>query len=835
MSLSAALGAILFVGHSLFGFVIPGMVDEALRVAGAPARVEAQITIGAPLSWNWERSHEAQGVDARKELPTGAYGTVILSEALPLHAHTRWNDSAGNARRFYDLALAANPRAQVFLHETWHSLLSGSGVPVPHDDRGDIPWRERLDLSYPEWRGIVEAVNAARAPGQPPMRLIPAGQAMARAQDAIGRGEVPGIADIGELFLDDIHTNDIGNYLVTMVIYAAITGTSPEGLPPRLVRTWATRHRIVTPAIALALQRIAWETVAAEAARTAAAPADGAAPPAALAAGSADPAPSPAFAPIANPRLGMNLAGLNDWSVELPFLDVMKLSRTWVGHLPGRWGGMEYPELVAGGFIDKAGWPRAMPPGVTGLASVILTDLPETALSAAGRYRLTHQGRGRLVVAGRARTVSAGQGTILFDFAPGPGPVELRIEATDAADPIRDIRVVRLDRAAALDAGARFNPDFLARLRGVRLVRFMDWMNTNSDPPGDRLPEPGDATWAGPGGAPVEVMVALANELGADPWFTLPHRATDAYLRRFAETVRDGLAPGLRAHVELSNEVWNWSFPQAHWAEAEARARWGEPYKWMQVYAARAVDMVTIWAEVFGETAGARLVRVISTQPGWLGLEEEVLAAPLWTAEQAGRAPPATHFDLYAITGYVGGGLGSDAKAAAVKGWLAESLGAAEAAAEAAGLAGEARAAEVAARRHDLAVARAIAELRDGSVTGATEDTLANLLGRVFPYHAEVARRYGLRLGLYEGGTHIVGEGAQIGDEALTAFLVDLSYRPEVGALLADLLKGWAAISDEPFTAYLDVATPSRWGSWGALRHLHDDNPRWRALAGLGP
>jgi len=865
-SLAAAIGAILFVGHSLFGFVIPAMLEEALRRAGTPARVEAQITNGAPLSWNWEHSAEAQGVDARAALPTGDYGTVILTEAQPLHAQIRWNDTAGNARRFYDLAVGANPAAQVFLHETWPSLNSGTATPIEGDDRGAIPWRERLDLEHPEWQGIVAAVNAARAEGRPPMRLIPAGRAMALAHDAIARGEVPGVGTIADLFIDDIHTNDLGNYLVTMVIYAAVTGADPAGLPAKLVRTWSTRQRIVTPALARAFQGIAWQAVAAEAAAAAAAATGGdgtlpaaatpasdsaagppaTAPPAASAAALPAPAAPPAAAlrpsaavaalpAIANPALGMNLAGLKDWSVELPFLDLMKLSRPWVGHLPGRWGGMQNPELAAGGWLDAEGWPRALPPAVTGLASVILTDLPAAAGGVAGRYRLTHAGRGRLVVAGRARVVSSGAGTILFDYDPGPGPVEIRIEATDPADPIRDIRVVRLDRAPALDAGTLFNPDFLARLRGVRLLRFMDWMDTNSDPPGERMPRPADATWAGPGGAPVEVMVALANELGADPWFTLPHRATDAYVRRFAEVVRERLAPGLRAHVELSNEVWNWSFPQAHWAEAAARDRWGEPYKWMQFYAVRAVEMAAIWEDVLGPAAATRLVRVISTQPGWPGLEEEVLAAPLWTAEADGRAPPAAHFDLYAITGYVGGGLGSDAKVQAVRGWLADSLAAAAAAADALGLEGEARAAHVARHRFDRAVTTAAAELRDGSVTGAREDTLANLLGAVFPYHAEVARRHGLRLGLYEGGTHIVGEGAQIGDEELTAFFVHLSYTPEVGALVADLLAGWAAVSDEPFTAYLDVLAPSRWGSWGGLRHLEDDNPRWRALAGLGP
>jgi hypothetical protein len=45
------------------------------------------------------------------------------------------------------------------------------------------------------------------------------------------------------------------------------------------------------------------------------------------------------------------------------------------------------------------------------------------------------------------------------------------------------------------------------------------------------------------------------------------------------------------------------------------------------------------------------------------------------------------------------------------------------------------------------------------------------------------------------------------------------------------LRQDWAALSDAPFTAFNDVESPSRWGSWGLLRHLADDNPRWRALA----
>lgn len=58
------------------------------------------------------------------------------------------------------------------------------------------------------------------------------------------------------------------------------------------------------------------------------------------------------------------------------------------------------------------------------------------------------------------------------------------------------------------------------------------------------------------GGVPVEDMVLLANLVGAAPWFTMPHTASDDYVRQFATHVRDALRPDVDVYVELSNEVW---------------------------------------------------------------------------------------------------------------------------------------------------------------------------------------------------------------------------------------------------------------------------------------
>jgi hypothetical protein len=415
--------------------------------------------------------------------------------------------------------------------------------------------------------------------------------------------------------------------------------------------------------------------------------------------------------------------------------------------------------------------------------------------------------------------------------------VALAISRTDprgVGDHIRDVEVVKRENVALHEAGAVFNPDWLARVEDFRALRFMDWMATNGSAVSewDERPRPGDHTYA-LRGAPLEVMVALANETGTDPWFTLPHLATDEHIRRFAEYVRDRLDPRLKAHVEFSNEVWNLSFEQAQWADRQGRARWGADVDdaRVQYYGMRAAQMATIWDDVYGSAAEDRLVKVISTQTGWLGLEASLLEAPRWVAENpAANRPPAEYFDAYGVTGYFGAGLGADDKAAAVRSWIERSEKAAEAEAGGLGLDGAAREAHAAAHRHRRAVALAARELRDGSVTGDPDGSLAHLLGALLPHHAEAATRAGLRLVMYEGGTHVVGQGERVEDAELTDFFTHMNYAPEMGRLYETLLKGWKAAGGTLFTAYFDVGAPSKWGSWGALRHLDDANPRWEAL-----
>ncbi|AUQ75434.1 hypothetical protein [Phaeobacter piscinae] len=852
MTLADLVASVVMVGHSLFGPDNPVMLEQLLTQQPALAAgqtgdtitVEAQIINGAPLSYNWAHADQAEGINARTRLVDGI-DVLIVTEAIPLANHLKWSDTEGALTKFYTLAHSANPEVEVYLQETWHSLSSGTGVEVPFDAGAATPWRDRLSADLPRWQSVVDTVNR-KTGGK--IKLLKAGQAMARLDDAIQAGTVPGLSRIEEVFADDIHPNDLGFYFLSALQYAVLTGQSPVGLPHQLRSAWGGRYEAPAPALARRLQEIAWDA-ARERVQRASLPLDPPPLPSdpvlptlnqpvqasqSVASDAVTTRAEPAVIDVPKQPIAMNLASIADWSPQAPFLDHFKTARPWIGHIAGQWGGADYSDLTAAGYLDPDGWPTAIPPELGSVGTLILTDLPEDASSLAGRYVLQFEGDGIIEVTGRARNIRYGKSEIRFDYTPGPGAVEIRIQRSDrqgVGDYVRNITVVMEKHLPDWQAGALFNRDWIARLRGFAALRFMDWMATNDSTQvgWEDRPRVQDYSWTAQG-APAEVLVDLANHLQADPWFTLPHMADDIYIRNYARLVRDQLDPGLTAYVEYSNEVWNWQFEQAVWADDQARARWGGQDLWMQFYGGRAAEVAMIWTDVFGDAAEDRLVRVVSTQTGWLGLEEQILTAPLWVAEDPARRPPARLFDAYAVTGYFGGILGLPDRAATLRAWIAQSREQAAATAEAKGLRGAAAAEFVEAHQYDAASALAAAELRDGLVSGSSEDTVSDLLGRVLPYHAKVAEAHGLDLIMYEGGSHVVGLGAMVDDEMLTGFFSHFNYTEEMGALYRSLLAGWPEIGGRLFTAYSDVSSPGKWGSWGSLRYVSDDNPRWRAL-----
>lgn len=309
--------------------------------------------------------------------------------------------------------------------------------------------------------------------------------------------------------------------------------------------------------------------------------------------------------------LGMNPSAVAHYTREWTFVDIFKTSRVWHSADPLAFG----PE----------GWPR-LEPGQQ-VSTLMMRGMD--GHYPAGEYTVVWEGRGRVSIPGfdvvgaswsNPITDESGRFTFHVDDPRGNG-VALRIDESDPATPVRNIRVIM--PGFDPDDHPTFHPVFKERLASFEMIRFMAWCGvgqTSTVRWGDRV-WPSSPSQSTARGVAVEHMVDLCNELEADPWFCMPHLATDNYMRQFARIVRDRLSPERTVYIEFSNEMWNAIFDQARWNFAEAE-RLGISFQ--EHYAQQSLRMFAIWEDVFTGQQD-RLKRVVGTQRTNYGVTAGIL------------------------------------------------------------------------------------------------------------------------------------------------------------------------------------------------------------------
>lgn len=724
------------------------------------------------------------------------------------------------ALKLFDWTARETPDSIYYIYEGWSDMGS---VPVryPPNARSLRRYHTFNQEAYHDWfKSFADHIASERPALE--LRLIPVASTI---------GALMGEAPLNALTTEDLYTDDAPHGTTTLYFLAAMVSyaTLYQAPPPTELALPETIHPAVRenyPQLANAV----WTRVqpyldpirGSRAAQTATAVVPNVAALPDLPRATAQEPRTENIVPEGVPALAMGLNGIADWSTQHPFIDAMKSARPWVGHLPGQWGGVTAQDLFAEGHLSPTGWPLRVPNSVTKLETFILTDQFEEAEHLRGTWEVRYKGQGTLRIGGRANKVQLSDGVGRFDYEPGEGLVAIEITDTDPSDPIRDIVVVKQDQWEMYEAGVLFNPDWIENIEDLRSVRFMDWMQTNSSTIStwDQRPVYEDYSWVEKG-VPLPVMVALANQIGADPWFNIPHLADNDYVRNFATYVRDHLDPRLMAYVEYSNEVWNFIFTQAIHARDQAQELWGAgDTGWMEYYGFRSAQVMQIWSDTYGDAAEDRLVRVAATHTGWQGLEEYILTSE--NALEDLGAYPKEFFDAYAITGYFGYEFGGEEYAPQMQAWLDASEARARAAGEEQGLRRVALREFMRPMMYDAAIAPVAQGLKDGPLREIVEE--------VFPYHGQAAQAAGLDLIMYEGGTHVAGNGERVNDDRLTGFLVEFSYTPEMAELYQILLDGYRAAGGKLFNAFVDISPPSKWGSWGAKRYIGDNNLRWDAL-----
>ena len=447
---------------------------------------------------------------------------------------------------------------------------------------------------------------------------------------------------------------------------------------------------------------------------------------------------------------GMNLHELADWSREWVFLDIMRVRRAWIST---NVGGQPWDN---GGQVreDEDGWPIPE----AGQAAVTLVYREIRGHYPGGRYICTYEGRGSLVFGFDARVTSSGPARIELDVTPSHQGIYLRIENVDQGDHVRNVVIRHED-----PPDGQFHPLFVERLKPFKVLRFMDWQRTNGSPPTawDQRTTPQDRQNQGYGAA-VEVMVDLCNELAADPWFCMPHDASDEYVREFAKTVLNRLHPRGRVYIEWSNEVWNTQFKVHGWVKSETD---NDTFSnaFFDKWAGEARRDFRIWMDVWG-TESPRIVRVAAGQ-----------AALVWaTRKFVDRLKP----DLDAISCSTYFGLTRSQEAAMTSSTTADQ----------------------------------IVQILDRSIENKNRGFYQSHDGLRLRIQTELGRPVALIS--YEGGQHLADSGQ---NKPHRQALIDAQSHPLMFDLYLKNIAEFESAGGSLDVLFNYVGSRSKWGSWGHL------------------
>ncbi len=545
-----------------------------------------------------------------------------------------------------------------------------------------------------------------------------------------------------------------------------------------------------------------------------------------------------ANSPKSSALLGSNLAELQFWSTGYAFLDAFKMSHEWYTQSTDNWNTGENDQLS----LDSDGWVTSLPDpndpdveyrfvgtvmlrGINGhfpggqyvvlydgegtieygysgnfhsLANLNPTDEERTLPSE--KYQLSFAGdQIDFIFDGVKNELLSTPGRDVLNVTPDNDGIYLKITETDpneTGDYIRNIRVIMPGYESTYQQQI-FHPDYLSTLQTYTVLRFMDWMRTNNSSQvewADRA-TPTYYTYASEKGVPLEIMVELANRLEANPWFTMPHQASDDYLDNFAAMALAQLDVDKDVYVEYSNEIWNGGFPQGSWVEVQGEAEWPSSSesgfaKRMNWYGKRTAESCDRWRAEWSDSAD-RINCILSSQAANSWTATKALDCTLWS-----EAPCADHgVNALAVAPYFGAYIGSPEHQDAVMGWATGGAAGLDA---------------------------LFMEIEHGGVltgTAPADGALAQVASYIVTYQ-NVAQSYGLELLNYEGGQHLVGFNGVQNEPEISDLFQEANRDERMGEMYDLYLDSWMSNGGDLFVHYYDMGDYTQWGSWGVWEHM---------------
>lgn len=537
--------------------------------------------------------------------------------------------------------------------------------------------------------------------------------------------------------------------------------------------------------------------------------------------------------------LGINVTGINYWSSQWMLIDVMKQASDGQGHLwaPGNsstWHTGEYDKLD----LDDQGWPKSLPKEddqtvqYRYVTSIVFGDNHHAPT---GRYVVLYDGEGTLEYIGPSKVSSlSSPGRDILNL-PKDSALMVRITQTDPnnnGNYLRNIRIISPGGICNRDAfhfanrpsdceatftpfeylyqTQTFHPLFLEDIKRFGSLRFLNMFITNGN--GEQTWETRSAfnyaTWALGTGAPFETAIKMANKVQAEPWFNVPARVNDDYIKEMAKLIKSQLDGNLSFAIELGNEIWNNAYPyslDATWMEQQGRATWPQAavtdFEFrLNYFGMRSAQMCQLFKAEFGAQAS----RVKCMMGGFVAndwVTDRILSCPLYAQTEGGYVCSKNMYGV-AIAPYFAGYFHEDKYLPLWQDWLDN--------------------------EPEKGFSQLFQEMYDGLLylrtydpdepdwAQAPEHGAIAMTTEFIKRNKQVADKHGIKLTAYEGGQHITfagnlsGERERINNE----LFLPANRDPRMGQAMRAIYQTWKEQGGEIFNVFESTAT---WGRWGAF------------------
>ena len=260
--------------------------DHFKRLAdetGHPLEWKREMAPGVPVSFWWSRKDKWE-----KKLTDEHWDVVTLQPFQNFEIEYQASEE------FARFLKEKQPDVQLYIYAQWQARKTGNWLTdfmrqsevAPEggwtgscrEKAGQAFWLENVAAEAREagmparvertlknqYELTVQALRA-RVPMTNSVKLIPAGHVLELLYGKMRAGLVPGYASPYEFYIDGIHLNNVGSYLVGCTFYATIFGANPVGLPvgdyqgdPR----HHSDHYPISDELARVIQETVWEVVA---------------------------------------------------------------------------------------------------------------------------------------------------------------------------------------------------------------------------------------------------------------------------------------------------------------------------------------------------------------------------------------------------------------------------------------------------------------------------------------------------------------------------------------------------------------------------------------------